>query len=493
VSAVDVLVAGVGERSPEADLEPLAACVAARAAQPAWAARSLAERAAVIRDAATLVSRGAEALAIDITDASRRPAAEVWSAEIVPTLDALRWLGRDGAGALRPRRLSGARLQWYFRAARHELMLDPYGVVGIITPANSLLFLAVPQIAAALLVGNGVVWKPAPAGGVVAARVASMFLEAGVPPGAFHVVPGGAEAARAIVLAGVDKLHFTGGTAAGLELYRLQAARGRPAVLELSGRHIAIVLDDADLRLTARGIVWGKLANGGRNCISVQLVLVTRAAAPALLEELSRAMAEAPAAEPAPEEARRLTAILEDAAAAGARLVRPAPWPALVSGVSRGMRVVDEELQGPVLAVAMVDSAEEAARWVNEADHRLSASVWTSSGRGRDLARRLDVGQVWVNDQLHPTAHPEVTLAGRGGSGFGATRGLAGLMEMVQPKVLSETPLGAGRRHYLAGDAATTDLFRATARLGAARGLGNRLGALAMLMRSLGRLARRRP
>lgn len=470
-----------------------AACDAARSASQAWAAQPLAERAAAVEAAATLMAGDADALA-SMAAVGRRPEAEVWSGEIVPTLDALRWLARDGVRALGPRRLSPARLQWYFRAARHELVLEPHGVVGIVTPSNSLLFLAVPQIAAALVAGNAVVWKPAPAGTAVAERVASIFRRTGLPTGVLQLVPGGAEAARGIVLAGVDKLHFTGGTAAGLELYRLQAARGRPAVLELSGRHIALVLDDADPHLAARGLVWGKLVNGGRNCISVQLVLVTRGTTPALVEALRHAMEEAPPAEIDPEEDRRLTALLEDAVAAGARLVRRSPWPALVADVACGMRVVDEEIQGPVLAVATVESAEQALAWVNEADHRLSASVWTSSPeRGRDLARRLDVGQVWINEQLHPAAHPEVTLAGRGRSGFGASRGLAGLMEMVQPKVISEMPLGAGRRHYLAGDPATVDLFQATARLGTARGFGRRLGALVFLARSLGRLARRRP
>jgi hypothetical protein len=141
-----------------------------------------------------------------------------------------------------------------------------------------------------------------------------------------------------------------------------------------------------------------------------------------------------------------------------------------------------------------VASPAHAVAWVNESPHRLSASVWTSApARGRDLARRLDVGQVWINDVLHPAAHPEVPLAGRGGSGFGASRGLAGLMEMVQPKVVSEMPLRARRRHYRAGEPATLDLFRATARLATARGAGHRMRALGALVRALLRLARHRP
>lgn len=465
-----------------------------RGARQEWAGRSLAERAAVVEATASLVAEEADALASAIAGASGRPPAEVWSGEIVPTVDALRWLARHGVRALRPAKLSGARLQWYFRAARHELVFEPHGVIGIVTPSNSLLFLAAPQVAAALVAGNSVVWKPAPAGTPVAEHLATLFRRAGLPPGALHLVHGGAEAARDLVLAGLDKLHFTGGTAAGLELYRLQAARGRPAVLELSGRHVAIVLDDADPHLAARAIVWSKLVNGGRNCVSVQLVLATHGVAAGLLEALSEAMAEARPAQLAPEEDRRLGALLEDAVAGGARLVHGAPWPALVADVAPGMRMVEEEIHGPILAVATVASAEHAVAWVNEATQRLSASIWTSAPvSGRALARRLDVGQVWVNEQLHPAAHPEVTLAGRGQSGFGANRGVAGLMEMVQPKVISEMPLGAKRRHYAPGDPETVALFRATAQLGGARDLGRRLRTLGSLVRTLLRLARRRP
>jgi hypothetical protein len=156
------------------------------------------------------------------------------------------------------------------------------------------------------------------------------------------------------------------------------------------------------------------------------------------------------------------------------------------------MRVADEEIQGPILAVATVESDRHAMAWVNGAAHRLSASVWTGSPvRGRELARRLDVGQVWINDALHPAAHPAVTLAGRGRSGFGASRAVAGLLEMVQPKVISEMPLRAGRRHHIGGGPETVELFRATLRLGMARGPGQRLRALLLLARALVRAARR--
>jgi acyl-CoA reductase-like NAD-dependent aldehyde dehydrogenase len=353
----------------------------------------------------------------------------------------------------------------------------------------------VPQVAAALLAGNAVRWKPAPAGAAVARRIASILARAGLPSGPLEIVEGGADAARAIVRAGVDLLHFTGGAEAGRALARLHAERGRPAVLELSGQHTALVLGDADPELAARGIAWGKLANAGRNCLSVQLVLAERPVAPAVLDALVVALGAlapdrgAPSREPG--EAARLTALVDDAQRRGARLVWGRPdGAALLAGVRRGMRVVDEEVQGPVLGFATVGSAYEALAWMNAAPFRLSASLWSGRpSRAQALARRLDVGQVWINEQLHPAAHPEVPLAGRGASGFGASRGLAGLMEMVTPKVISTTPLRAPRRHYDGAGAGAVDLFRATVAVAFARG-PQRLAALLRAARTIARLAR---
>jgi acyl-CoA reductase-like NAD-dependent aldehyde dehydrogenase len=472
------------------------ASTAARVAGSAWAARPLAGRAAVLRGAARELAT-ADWLVDAIASAAARPVHEIWSAELLPTVDALRWLGRAGPAALRPRRLQGSRLQWYFRSARHELHWDPLGVIGVVSPGNSLLFLPVAQIAAALLGGNAVLWKPAPGGTAVALAVLGILARAGLPGGVLQVVPGGAEAARAVVRAGVDKLLFTGSARAGLALYRLQAEVGRPAVLELSGRHAAIVLADAALPGAARGLVWSKLANGGRNCVSPQLVLAERTVVDALLTALGKALAAlGPTTPPlAPGEALRLGGLLADAVARGARVAHGGPdagLPAVLADVAPGMRVVEEEVLGPILAVAAVDTAEEAVGWINGSAWRLSASVWTADvARARRLATRLDVGQVWINDALHPAAQPAVPLAARGRSGFGASRGLPGLLETVQPKVVSLMPRWAPRLHHDAPRPATTGLLAATARLAGATGFRARLAAAVTLLRAAGAVARR--
>lgn len=474
-------------------------CRAARGAWRDWARLKAGERARVIGRAAGILAAQADSIAETIAFASGRPAAEVWSAELVPTLDALRWLVRRGPRGLRPRALGRSWLQWYFRAGRHRLHWEPYGVVGIVTPGNSLLFLAAPQIAAALVAGNAVIWKPAPAGAALASRTAAIFYGAGLPQALLHVAVGGAEAAREVVREGVDKLFFTGGSAAGAELYRLQAEQGRPAVLELSGRHVAVVLADADLELAASGIVWGKLVNAGRNCVSVQLVLVERSAYADFLTRACAALADVSIADFATpgrclETGLRHENLVADALARGARLVARSPSGAvLLADVRPGMQVVDEEIEGPILTVGAVESQAEARAWIDDGGCRLSASIWSGlPARAQALALALDVGQVWINEELAPVAQPELTLAGRGASGFGASRGLAGLMEMVQPKVISTLPARGRRRHYFPTARGVEAMFRATVRLGFAAGLGGRLHAAGALALSLVRLMRGR-
>jgi len=470
-------------------------CALARAAQHAWAALPLAARARVIEATARILADEGPRLASILSEPSGQPPAALWSAEILPTLDALRWLARDGARHLAPQRLRRSRLQWYVRATRHALTWDPFGVVGVITPGNAPLFLSVPQVAAALLAGNGALWKPAPVGDAVAPLAASAFQRAGVPGDLLQVIRGGAEAGRSVVEAGVDKLFFTGGSVAGLSLYRLQAERGRPAVLELSGRHVAVVLADADLPMAARGIAWGKLANRGRNCISVQLALVARPVYEDFLARVSNAMAVASASPNVgptnPGESARLRRLTEEAVERGARLIfGDGTGPTLLADVGPGMRVVDEEIQGSILTAAPVASEPEAAAWINRSAYRLSASLWSGDpARARRLAAGLDVGQVWINDVLHPVAQPAVPLVGRGKSGFGANRGLAGLLEMVQPKVISETPGRAARRYYDPLPPAGADLFQDTAAVAFASGLKARLAGLGRLLKTLTGLA----
>jgi acyl-CoA reductase-like NAD-dependent aldehyde dehydrogenase len=234
------------------------------------------------------------------------------------------------------------------------------------------------------------------------------------------------------------------------------------------------VLTPADPERVATEILWASRANDGRDGVAMQLVLVERSAEAGLIAALSSGLRDDRREARDVGECRRLAALVADATAKGARLVAGEPGGAVIlAEVTPGMRVVDEEVAGPILAVAAVDEVEQALAWVNSSPGRESASVWSRDvRRARRIAARLDVGHVWINGALHATAQPAVPLTGRGAGGFGPTRGLPGLLAMTEPKVVSETPVRATRRRLARPMAAVVDLWRAT--------IGNRgrLGAL---------------
>jgi acyl-CoA reductase-like NAD-dependent aldehyde dehydrogenase len=212
---------------------------AARAAQPEWARTALPRRAAVLEAAARGLAGGAAAMAETLVASTGRPGAAIWSAELIPTLDALRWLARRGPRELASRPLRRSRLQWYFRATGHTLRWEPHGLVGIVSPGNAPLFLGLPQVAAAVLAGNAVLWKPAPSGTAAALDAAALLGRAGLPSALLQIVPGGAEAARSLVdRRGQALLHGRLGRRARA-LPRTPGAGSRRA--ELSGRHAAVV------------------------------------------------------------------------------------------------------------------------------------------------------------------------------------------------------------------------------------------------------------
>ena len=281
-------------------------------------------------------------------------------------------------------------------------------MIGVVTPSNSPLFLTLPQVAAGLLAGNGVVWKPAPAGSTAAFHAAALCYRARLPPALLQIVPGDAEAARDLVQAGVDKLFFTGGSEAGRSLYRLQAVARPPGGAGAVGPPCRA---GPGRRRRRPGRAGTRLGEARQSRAKLRVGAAGPGGAPTLRgvcrgrarrdDRPSRgggaggARAGGARAPPRP---HRRGPIGRGARGAGRRERAD-----LVADVASGMRVVEDEVVGPVLPVAPFDSEELALRWINGSPHRLSASIWSNDvDRARDVAARLDVGQVWINDQLHP-------------------------------------------------------------------------------------------
>jgi len=335
----------------------------------------------------------------------------------------------------------------------------PIGVVLVITPWNYPWGLTLPVVAAALVAGNTVVLKPAPATTVVGLRLGELAQKAGLPLGTVNVLAvDDAVAASLVEDPRLGKIVFTGSVATGKRVMVAAAKNLTPVVLELGGKDPAIVCRDADLDRAARGIVWGAFLNCGQTCASVERVYVERPVADALLERVVAETQRLRLGDPARGEVevgpltmeRQRRVVLdhvEDALARGARaLTGGAPVegpgffypPTVLAGVDHSMAIMREETFGPVLPVMAVDSLDEAIRLANDSPYGLTASGWTrSQTTAQRLQRELVAGVVTINDHASSFGEPTAPWGGTKWSGIGRTHGLLGLREMVQPRYVS--------------------------------------------------------
>jgi len=402
------------------------AIATARAAFPAWSRTSFAERARLL------------------------------VAEVLPSLEALQHLSEHGEDLLRDEPLGPGQLLLVHKRAR--VVYAPYGVVLVIKPWNYPWGQSLPVLAAAVLAGNTVVLKPAPATTLVGLRMGALARKAGFPDGVVSVLAVDDGVAASLVDdPRVGKIVFTGSVATGKKVMAAAARNLTPVVLELGGKDAAIVCRDADLDVAARGIVWNSFMNAGQTCSSVERVYVER---PVLEPFLAKVLDEARrvrlkdaqgGGEVGPltlERQRRVVeAHLADAVSRGARVLlggkrKAGPGlfhePTVVVDVDHGMTLMREETFGPVLPVMAVDSLDEAIRLANDSEYGLTASGWTQSAEtAARLQRELVAGVVSINDHSSSFAEPQAPWGGVKASGIGRIHGRAGLREMVQPKYVS--------------------------------------------------------
>ncbi len=261
----------------------------------------------------------------------------------------------------------------------------PRGVVGVISPWNFPLILALRSVAPALALGNAVILKPDPqtpiVGGVVLAR---LFEQAGLPDGLFHVLPGGAEIGEEIVRdPGIRTISFTGSTQVGRRVNELAAPLMKKVALELGGNNAYIVLDDADLDVATSAGAWGSFLHQGQICMTAGRHIVHERVADAYIERLAERAQRLPVGNPFDSEValgpiindnqlRRVHQIVDGSVAAGARLVTggtsdgPYFRPTVLAEVTPAMPAFTEEIFGPVAPVTVVGSDDEAIALANE-------------------------------------------------------------------------------------------------------------------------------
>ncbi len=404
---------------------------AARAAGVAWARVPVPARLALVRRARRLMAREAAALAATV----RRPVADTLVAEVLPLLEAARFLERRAARLLAPRRLRGGRPLWLLGVSA-EIRREALGAVLILAPGNYPLFLPGVQALQAIVAGNAVALKPAPEGVAAAAAFAGVMARAGLPDGVLQLLD--AADGPAAVAAGFDRIVLTGSAETGARVLAAAAATLTPCTMELSGSDAVFVLPGADLGLVARCLAYGLRLNGGATCIAPRRVFVGRDQAAALEAALLALLPAVPDAETPPLIAGRLQALLNQAAGMGGRVHRTGPGrPAILADARPDMPLLQQDVFAPWLAILPVASMDQALRDDALCPFALGASVFGPVAAARAFAGRVRAGSVCINDLIVPTADPRLPFGGGARSGFGRTRGASGLLEFTVEKTIS--------------------------------------------------------
>ena len=422
--------------------------------QPFWAQLPLPDRARYMRRAAQAIIDDLDELARLLSREQGKPLAESYVMELLPTIDSLRWLAEAGPDILADERIP---LPVFIKQKRARFTFEPLGVVGVIAPWNYPWSIPFGEVAIALMAGNGVVLKPASLTPLIGERIQAVFERAGVPEGLVRTVHGGGAVGRALVESSAAKIFFTGSVEVGRGVGEECARRMKGSVLELGGKDPMIVCEDANLPNAISGCLWGGFANAGQTCSGIERVYVVEEVAErfvaGVVEGAERLRLGDPldsATEIGPmvsaEQLALVKELVDDAVAAGATLhcggaEPPYFRPAVLTGVTHDMRIMREEIFGPVIPIVTVASEDEAIGLANDSEFGLGASVWTlNRAKGERVADRLQAGMVWINDHMFSHGACSCSWGGVKESGLGRSHSKFGLWECVNIKLLTWEP-----------------------------------------------------
>lgn len=326
--------------------------------------------------------------------------------------------------------------------------LEPVGVVGLIIPWNGPFFIAMLKVAPALAAGCSAVLKPAEETPLSALKLEEIFRDAGLPAGVLNVITGHGETTGAALTAhpDVDKIAFTGSTEVGRLIVKASAGNLKRLTLELGGKSPLIMFDDANLDKAIMGAGMGLLAGSGQNCSCTSRIYVQRKIYHQVVEGLAAFAQMLPMGgydDPtsvlgpliSEKQRTRVHDIVTEGVAGGAEVItggKPLDRrgyfyeATIIANTTPDMRLIREEIFGPVGSVIPFDEEEEAIAAANDTDYGLAGAIWTENlSRAHRVANALRGGQIWVNSAL--AADPSMPICGHKQSGWGGERGKKGL------------------------------------------------------------------
>ena len=485
------------------------------AVQPFWAQLSLVDRARYLRRAAQVLLDQSDEVAELLTREQGKPRLESYTMELLPTIDALQWIANDGPRILADERIPYPQLM--LKQKKSKFVYEPLGVVGVIAPWNYPWSIPFGEVAIALMAGNGVVLKPASLTPVIGQRIQEIFERAGLPEGLVRTVHGGGAVGQALVESSAGKIFFTGSVEVGRGVGEECARRMKGSVLELGGKDPQIVCSDANLSNAISGAVWGGFANAGQTCSGIERSYVMRDVADRFVDGVVREAGRLTVGNPlewtteigpmvSKEQYDLVCDLVDDAIASGAKRLCVGPRevpdysghfiaPTVLTDVTHDMRIMREEIFGPVLPIMTVDSAQQAIDLANDSRFGLGASVWTlDRDKGERIARQIQSGMVWINDHSYTHGACQCSWGGVKESGLGRSHSKFGFYECTNIKLVSWEPSRMRDTWWHPYDEVLGKAIRASAKLLYGRD-GMRREALregaVPLLRVLGRSMRR--
>jgi acyl-CoA reductase-like NAD-dependent aldehyde dehydrogenase len=402
------------------------AVTAAREALPAWRALPAPRRGEILLNAARLFRERKAALGRRVTQEMGKVIAEGLG-DVQEAIDFVEYMAGEG------RRMAGETVPSELPGKFCMTIRQPKGVVAAITPWNFPTAIPNWKIAAALIAGNTVVFKPASNTSLCGAHVVKVYEDAGLPPGVLNLVTGSGGVVGEALLTDprVNAISFTGGVETGREVY-LKGAKGLKSVhLELGGKNPQIVLDDAQQDLALEGLLFGAFGSAGQRCTATSRLILQKGVYQEFLEKLVARVERMKVGDPldpsvemgpvaSQDQERKVLGYMEAARKEGDRLLtggRKLTGGAYDRGyflaptifeTTHGHRISKEEIFGPVLAVLRVDDFSEAVRVANDVEYGLSSSIYTRDVNvAYQAVDRLEAGITYVNA---PTIGAEVQL-----------------------------------------------------------------------------------
>ena len=450
MSTLDVFNPATGERIaalPADDAASVAAkALAARAAQPAWAARPLAERMACIERFRAGVVRDLEPLAAVMTRETGKPI-RMSRNELNGLLPRIDFFLKETRGAI------DAEPVYDEGGMREEIRHEPLGLVANISAWNYPWFVGCNVILPALLTGNAVLYKPSEYAAMTGLEIARLLHEAGVPEDVMACLVGAGEVGGALLAQAVDGVFFTGSVATGKRIAEAVGHRFVKLQLELGGKDPTYVCDDVDVQAAAESLADGAMYNTGQSCCSVERIYVHEKVHDAFVDAFVETVQGYKRGDPMAEDTYIgaitrapqldvLQAQVADALAKGAKLLAggargtgPGNWfdATVLANVDHRMELMREESFGPVIGIQKVAGDDEAVKLMNDTRYGLTAGVYTrDEARARRILAQVHAGSVYWN--CCDRVSPRLPWSGVGDSGVGLTLSRYGIQAFTRTK-----------------------------------------------------------